>query len=272
MTDFEATYVGRQYENFWTQWTVGTAEFSDKPMNVPPADDTYYGFFKAKHVTQYLEEYVDWFQRGGKTLRDRIHFGTKVCNIEKLEGGWRIYCEDGKDVEKIYHTSKLMIASGLTSVPKTPDLPGLEKFQQPVVHQDKFGESSMLGLMSIHNVTILGAEKYAADMVYDGVKAGKTVSWVITGNGPGVFISPKGKGNSKHAFALSSTRVASSLTPSIFNPSTLWTKFLHSSDLGHKVVNTFWGSVDKEVRKEIKYEGKGKEPPKTPEKPNAKTL
>lgn len=223
-------------------------------MATPPPEDTYYGFFKSKYTTQYLEEYVDWYKRGGKTLRDRIKFGTEVCSIEKLEGGWRIYCEDGENKEMIYHTSKLMIASGLNSVPIMPELPGLEKFEHPAIHQEQFGESSVLASDDVHNVTVLGGAKYAADMVYDAVKAGKSVSWIITGNEHEFFMSPKSKG--KNAFDLSSTRLVSSMTPSIFNQSTLWNRFLHSSDLGHKVVGTFWSSVDKDVRKEISHEGR----------------
>ncbi|MCJ1433385.1 monooxygenase [Xylographa pallens] len=57
----------RSYDSFWTQWTVGTAEFSDAPMSRPPEEDMYYEFSKAKHTTKYLEGYVDQQKRAGTT-------------------------------------------------------------------------------------------------------------------------------------------------------------------------------------------------------------
>ena len=67
---------------------MGTAEFSDTPMIRPPEEDTYYDFFKAKHTTQYLEDYVDRHIFAGQTLRDRIQFGVGVDKITKVDGKW----------------------------------------------------------------------------------------------------------------------------------------------------------------------------------------
>ena len=69
----------RAYPGFWTQWTVGTAEFSDMPMEVPKEEDQYFGFFKADYTTRYLERYVD--ERG---LRERIRFGFEVRRLRGL--------------------------------------------------------------------------------------------------------------------------------------------------------------------------------------------
>lgn len=238
--------------NSYTQSSIGMAEFSDKPMKIPPSEDTYHDFFKSKYTTQYLEEYVDWYKCAGKTLRDRIRFGTKVCDIQKLEGGWRIYCEDDEDKERIFHASKLIIASGLTSVPSTPNLPNQETFENPVIDQEDFGESSILSSEDVRNIVVIGGAQSAADMVYDSVKAGKSVSWIIqsTDIGPGFFFSPKGKRPYKNAVSLASTRAVSSMTPSIYQ-STLMTRFLHSSDVGQKLVSIIRGSLDNEIPQEV---------------------
>src|SRR5271163_4709860 len=114
---------GRAYEHFWTQWTVGTAEYSDTPMPIPPAEDTYFDTFKAKYTTQYLEDYVDQQIFAGQSLRERIQFGFEVQKIKKSKGQWVISGQDSTDETKIYRASKLIIASGLTSVPNLPDLP-----------------------------------------------------------------------------------------------------------------------------------------------------
>jgi cation diffusion facilitator CzcD-associated flavoprotein CzcO len=49
----------RIYLNFWTQWTYGVAEFSDMPMERPPAEDCKHDQFKAEYTNKYLEAYVD---------------------------------------------------------------------------------------------------------------------------------------------------------------------------------------------------------------------
>lgn len=226
------------------------AEFSDMPMARPPAEDTFYDFFKAKHTTQYLEEYVDQRQFAGQSLRGRIRFGFQVDSINKLDGKWLISGKDETNATQTYHASKLIVASGLTSVPDIPDLPGREKFDGLVMHQESFGQSSVLSSSKIQHVTVVGGAKSAADMVYASVKAGKSVSWIIraSGTGPGFLLPAKGRGPYKNAFEIGSTRIAGTLTPSFFNPDTWWTRFLHGTNLGIRILNSIWSAADKETR------------------------
>jgi dimethylaniline monooxygenase (N-oxide forming) len=131
-------FVGRGYESFWTQWTVGTAEYSDVPMPRPPETDTYFEVFKAKHTTQYLENYVDIQAFAGQTLRDRIKLRIEVESVQKDgEGeGWILSTKERfTGVEHKYCTSKLMVASGLTSIPNMPSLPGDKAFKGQIIHQ-----------------------------------------------------------------------------------------------------------------------------------------
>lgn len=85
---------GRGYDSFWTQGIVGTAEFSDMPMQRPPEEDLYFEFFKAKHTTKYLEDYVDQHRYSGLTLRKRIRFSTEVQSVLKTDGLWSIRTKD----------------------------------------------------------------------------------------------------------------------------------------------------------------------------------
>lgn len=54
------------------------AEFSDQPVILPPNEKMYHGFFPAKHITKYLEEYLDSHVYNGKSLRERVLLQTKV--------------------------------------------------------------------------------------------------------------------------------------------------------------------------------------------------
>ncbi|MCJ1381095.1 monooxygenase [Xylographa soralifera] len=250
----------RSYDSFWTQWTVGTAEFSDVPMVRPPEEDLYYEFFKAKHTTKYLEDYVDQQRHAGRTLRDRIRFGVEVQSVRKHGGEWLVLTKNGTgDSTQTLHARKLIVASGLTSVPKIPVLPGKDNFDGPIIHQEAFGSSDVLSSSHVHDIAVLGGGKSSADIVYSAVKAGKTVSWIIKETettGPGFFFSPKGKGPYKNAFEVGMTRLAATFTPSIVNDQTWWTWFLHSTTYGIRLMNSFWAMVDKATRVDANFSGR----------------
>ncbi|KAH6663126.1 putative dimethylaniline monooxygenase, partial [Halenospora varia] len=246
----------RGYDSFWTQWTVGTAEFSDQAMSRPPDEDVYLEFFKAKHTTKYLESYVDSHSYAGRTLRDRIRLSTEVFSLSKADGKWTVLTKES-GLHHTFTTPKLVIASGLTSIPNMPSLPGRESFQGQILHHEDFGSSNVLTSQDIQNITILGAGKSSADMAYEAVKAGKTVSWVLKATdttGPGFFLSPKGMGPYKNAFEIGMTRVAGTFTPSFMNGINWWTKLLHSSKYGVKMMSSFWGTVDADARKDANFE------------------
>ena len=240
----------RGYDGFWTQWTVGAAEFSDVPMPRPPEDDTYYDFFKARHTTAYLERYVDEHLFSGESLRARIRFNAEVWRVSKADGQWLVSATaQSPGTTDTFTAPKLIVASGLTSVQNMPVLPGAEKFRRPVIHHEDFGSSSGLSSPDIQRVAVLGGAKSSADMVYDAVKAGKKVSWIVrqSGTGPAFFLSPKGKGPYKNAFELGSIRAASTLSPSFLTPSTGWTWFLHQTQTGRKLVKSIWDAANKEA-------------------------
>jgi dimethylaniline monooxygenase (N-oxide forming) len=105
-------------------------------MPRPLETDTYFEVFKAKHTTQYLENYVDVQTFSGHTLRDRIRLGFEVESVQRDGEDWILSTKErSTGVEHRYCTSKLVVASGLTSIPNMPSLPGKEAFKGPVIHQ-----------------------------------------------------------------------------------------------------------------------------------------
>lgn len=118
----------------------------------------------------YLENYTTRRSYNGQTLRDRIQFGVEVKSIKKADGVWAVSTlsvDDGARV--VFKASKLVVASGLTSEPRMPALPGQEKFCGSIIHQEKFGSSSILNSPDIRNICILGGGKSSVDMVYEAV-------------------------------------------------------------------------------------------------------
>ena len=146
-------------------------------MERPPDKDCMHGLFRAKYTTKYLEDYVDNKSHAGQTLRDRIQFNTHVQSIKKVNGEWQFPCIDTtNDSRRNIFSSKLIIANGQSSFPNVPYFPGKQNFAGKIIHSIDFGQSDVIGDKSIQHVAVIGASKLAADMVYEAVQAGKTVS------------------------------------------------------------------------------------------------
>ncbi|KAF2866565.1 flavin-binding monooxygenase-like protein-like protein [Massariosphaeria phaeospora] len=250
----------RIYPSFWTQWTHGIAEFSDMSMERPPPEDCMYDLFRAKYTTKYLEDYVDSKSHAGTTLRDRIQFNTHTQSIKKVNGQWQLLCIDTtNDSHRTIFSSKLMMANGQSSLPNVPNFPGKDQFHGKIIHSIDFGQSDVIVDKSVQHVAVVGAGKSAADMVYEAVKAGKTVSWIIrkTGNGSlgAAALAPIDLPTPyKNGVEASQARIMASLQPCYLIPyQSWWTWFLHSTTLGTKLVTKVFSLLDTTVRKSAGY-------------------
>lgn len=232
-------------------------------MQPPPESGRRHDFYLAKFTAEYLEQYVDRQDKDGHTLREKIVCNMDVQSIKKVDGRWEVVCDDTKGLQKTFSADKLMVASGLTSIPRMPDLSGAENFGGPVIHSEAFGinEDEILKSDSLKHITILGGGKSSADMVYAAAKAGKEVSWVIRTTGAGApFFSPgKGKGPYNSAFEAASTRMVASISPSIFNDKNWWTNFLQRTSTGNWLLKKFIAKVDGDIRSEANYRGRESE-------------
>lgn len=229
-------------------------------MIVPPEEDQYCGLFKAKHTSNYLEEYANSRTFAGRSLKDRIRFSTLVTSAQKEGDGWEIEVQsvDQSDRCKVF-ARKLVVASGLTSVPKVPQFRGQDMFSGRLIHNIDFGSSGVLADPDVKHVTVLGGGKSGADMIYASVKAGKEVAWIVrpSGTGPCTFVDASGKAGFNNAFELgkstaklshqdtrltnpASTRVVEALQPSFFAVKNWWTDFLHRTQIGLYLSNKIW--------------------------------
>ena len=241
------------YDDFWTQTPLGMAEFSDTPLELPPEEQTYYGFFPARYITKYLEKYLDTHIYSAKTLRDRVLLGHKVSSAEKDSGKWNVLCENS---EEIFIARKLIVASGLTSTPNQPTLPNRAAFSGEILHHKNFGQSSLLENPRVVNVAVLGGGKSAADVAYACAKAGKSVSWILRENGCGPAAQGRatGRGPYPNSISMFNTRISSSLSPSIFASRSGWSWLLHGTYLGRKFVDWVWASADRQNRSYAGYQ------------------
>ena len=228
------------------------AEFSDRPMPPPREQDQYYGFFQAHYLTEYLEAYVSDHIYNSQSIRQRIAFNVTVEGVEKTEDRlWTVTCRNGAQTK----TAKLIDATGMTSIPNMPHVPGQEEFRGMLIHHKDFGQSTFLDDPKKKNIAVLGGAKSAADVVYAAAKAGKNASWIIRkeGAGPAALLSAEGRGpyiNSNESFY---TRLVAGFLPNPFNNTSWLKRFFHGTAMGKWLVKRLWDGVDSENKKKADY-------------------
>ena len=245
----------RIYDAFWTQTPVGMAEFSDRSMTPPPENDQYYGFFPAKYVTEYLESYVDDHVYEGSSIRERIVLNAHIEHVEKADGQWTIELGEGK---RTLRATRLIDATGMTSQPHVPEVPGRESFDGLVLHHKDLGQSTFLNDPENQRVSVLGGAKSAADVVYAAAKAGKIVSWIIRegGSGPAAFLSAQGKPPYKNSNEGFYNRFIACFLPNPFTKPNMIKLFLQSTRLGRWLAKRMWDKIDKGNRASVMYNRK----------------
>ncbi len=138
-------------------------------------------------VHGYLHTYAENFG-----LLERMRLKTRVLNVRRNEDGkaWDLRVENS---DEVLTCDRLVVASGLNSRPKWPDLQ-TKDFSGLVIHSKEVGyEHQNLISEKVNRVTVYGGCKSGEDTIALCVNAGKTVDWVIrdTGNGPGTMLNIK---------------------------------------------------------------------------------
>ncbi|KAF2266497.1 FAD/NAD(P)-binding domain-containing protein [Lojkania enalia] len=240
----------RVYDAFWTQSPLGIFEFSDEPLKDVQTKDTYYLYFQARHFTKYLDEYLESHVYAGKTLKVRIELNSRVQKLWKETGEWH-----AQTTSNLYTAPKVIDASGQTSIPNTPNIPGADLFSGILIHHKDFGRTDIS--QKCRCCVVLGGGKSAADVAYGLAKAGLKVHWVIrkTGNGPAAFLPPESPiSYYKNSNASFHTRFMSHLTASIYTPSTILTRLLHHTAIGRAILHLFWSRLQKKLSAAANYD------------------
>lgn len=233
--------------------------FSDMPIEVPPGVPSYHGCIEARYVNESLENYVDKSIYNGDSLRSRIHFGHRVENLEKASSLWTINTRSSHNGQRTFISSKVVVATGLTSLPSMPiNILGQEEYKGPVHHHKDFGEisRSTLNDPDCKKVVVLGAGKSATDMVYQCVKKRKDVSWIIRreGEGPALFFTAPGQGRYENSVEKASTRLHAALSPSSFMPSLWFARLIHGTSAGRRYLSGKLQAGDQSCRDTAAYQ------------------
>ncbi|KAI0538851.1 hypothetical protein GGR58DRAFT_466967 [Xylaria digitata] len=226
----------RLYPNLVAQVRHGLFNYSDTPMPCNggnPKDPKVTG----EMIHDYLQKYAE-----DHDLLGHIRFNTFVTDAKQFKGGWRLSL---KGTSEVIETEKLLVATGVTSIPNLPDL-DLSASSLPIIHSRDLGTHyQAIGDESVKEVVVVGAAKSAYDAVYLLIKMGKKVTWAIRSEGGGpLAILPYKVLNMINAIAFASTRLMSHLSPSILNTKGVLYKVFHKTRPGRWCIGRFWDFLD----------------------------
>ncbi|KAE8371650.1 hypothetical protein BDV26DRAFT_298610 [Aspergillus bertholletiae] len=236
----------RLYPGLKSNNMVGSYEYPDFPMS-----EDIYGVKPNDHIPahilhRYLTNYAKHFR-----VFERVIFNTSVDTIEKSpSGGWNVHSvsEQGSTV---LETKRLILATGLTSLPNMPTYLGQDIFNAPLFHAKDFCSQSET-LQTSKNVTVVGGAKSAFDVSFAYVQAGVTVDLVIRpdGNGPVWLCPPFVTPLKKKMEELLHTRCLTWFSPVPWGEEdgfSLPRKFLHGTQIGRALVHNFWHALSSDV-------------------------
>ena len=254
----------RLYPTLKTNNLFTSVDFTDFPM-----DQKRFGIAPGEHITgeamyEYIAAYADHFK-----LTGRIRFQTKVIQVRQRFGkhgdldGWDVQVEklDTKS-RTIMSCKKLVVATGILSVPNIPDLKGAKEFRAPLVHSSDLGPEavSVMNNPDIKTVAVLGGCKSAYDAVYLAATTGHQVEWIIrkSGRGPtwvfpthtylGPFLAWRER--------LVTRRILSFMSPSIFPDFSGLAgvrDFLQFNSVGSFIRDKFWGAIHADTLRDCRY-------------------
>ncbi|EXJ95997.1 hypothetical protein A1O1_01123 [Capronia coronata CBS 617.96] len=242
----------RLYPGLKSNNMLGTYEYPDYPM-----DEARYGVKPGQHIPgTVLHRYLtDYAKRFG--VYSRTRFNTKVDSVTATEdGGWLLKTSSSEN--PTLRTKKLIVATGLTSQPYVPQLPGMQEYQGSLFHVRDFAKHATT-LNEAKHAVVIGGAKSAWDVAYAYAEAGVPVDMVIrkSGHGPVWMAPPYVTPLKKWLEKLVHTRLLTWLSPCIWGDEDGYSGvrwFLHGTFIGRAIVSTFWKILASDVIALNKYD------------------
>ena len=197
------------------------------------------------HVMQtYMTDYAKKFGVYG-----RIRFKTRVDSVEATpDDKWMISATTSSSPPSMLLADKLVVATGLTNIPKMPEIAGMETFTKPLVHAkealitpERFSDAK--------NVVVIGSGKSAFDTAYAQVNTNNvTVDMIIRKNGKGpVWHAPSHVTPFKRLLeGLVTTRLLQWFSPCTWGHEDGYgsiRSWLHGTRVGRFIALQFWNTM-----------------------------
>ncbi|KAJ5612089.1 hypothetical protein N7510_005283 [Penicillium lagena] len=237
----------RLYKGLKSNNMLGTYEFSDFPMDEKTFDVHTGQHIPGEVIQQYMEAYAAHFD-----FADRIRLEHRVESARhNLDGTWQLAMLHGGKTT-IIETTKLIVATGITSQAYLPTFSGQASFGAPLFHCRDLLQNETKIFQPGQRATVFGGTKSAWDAAYACATAGMQVDWVIreSGHGPVWMAPPYVTPLKKWLEKLVTTRFLTWFSPCIWGDADGYTRvrsFLHGTWLGRKIVDSFWSVLANDV-------------------------
>lgn len=224
---------------------LGMLHYPDYPM-----DEATFGVKPGEHIPgKVVHEYLTAFAK--KTgVSGRIRFNSKVKTVEAKGDDWLLSISSPVGESQMM-AKRLVVATGLTSQPNMPVIPGRDDFQGPVVHaREALTQTDIVE--TAKSVVVLGGGKSAWDVAYANATRGVTVDMVVrkTGRGP-IFVAPAYVTPFKKWLEkLVTTRLLTWFSPCTWGDEDGYAgvrSYLHGTAVGRFIVGQFWNVLTNDV-------------------------
>ncbi|RDW77187.1 FAD protein [Coleophoma cylindrospora] len=230
----------RIYPGLFYEVPTPMGDFSDFDMCTELGMEMFQDI-SGEQVNQFLVKYAEKFD-----LLKYCRLNTTATSITRSNPGWKLTVKPTGDPgaePEVLTCDKLIVATGINSRPKVPDLE-LSSYDGLHMHSVALGKRhEELLADDIKSVTIIGGHKSALEAVGHCAAAGKTVNWLVRKDGGGTtwLIMARNPDGSSSAKA-STKRVLGIFTPSVYYSSRWITRFFFSDRfwLGSWIMNSFW--------------------------------
>ncbi len=153
--------TGAMWRSLRTNTSHFTCMFSDFPWKLGSDINP-----NQKDMFEYIKAYVSHFD-----VEKYIKFGSKVINVKRVKEQWLIeYQNDSKHEKKMFNF--VIVASGIFSKAKFPQLPDIESFKGTVIHSSEYKSPD---LFKDKNTLILGGAYSGAEIAADLAGTAKKV-------------------------------------------------------------------------------------------------
>ncbi|WEW58623.1 FAD-dependent monooxygenase dep4 [Emydomyces testavorans] len=220
----------RIYPSLYAQISYPLFEYSFYPMKKEGISPD--GFISGATIHDYLAN----FAKDHDLIR-RTRLKTRVTRVRRNSNGLGWILDAG---ERQLECDKLIYATGANSSPIMPSWPR-DCFEKPVIHTWQIGEYLDHIEHHVERATVVGASKSAYDTMFQLLRAGKKVDWIIrdSASGPFSIYAPTFMGLWNIVDHIS-TRMAANFSPSIMNTSGFWYHFLQRTIVGRGLTNVYW--------------------------------
>jgi hypothetical protein len=136
-----------------------TTQFTEFPMRDDVAD-----YPSHRELFGYFSDFADHYG-----LREGFSFGTEVCRVDPVDGGWEL-TSDGPDGPRTTQHAGVLIANGTLSEPNLPSFEG--EFDGQLLHTSAYKSPRVF---DGKRVLVIGAGNSGCDIAVDAVHRARSV-------------------------------------------------------------------------------------------------